>query len=77
MNSFSLPPAKPKKAPRKRYEVTVIKQAKTKDFAYQITDRRTKDVITMGGYSSSDSAWTGYDRAAVNLFQKQNIQKVE
>lgn len=77
MNTFSLPPAKPKKAPKKRYEVSVIKQVKTKDFAYQIFDRKTKDTITMGGYSSMDAAWTGYDRATVGLFQKHNIKKVE
>lgn len=62
---------------KKRYQVRVQAQTKTKDFAYIITDTRTKDEITMGGYSSFSAAWRGFDRAAKNLYQKENIEKIE
>lgn len=52
-----------------RYTAEVKPQKKTKDFAYVITDTRTGDEITMGGYASNGSAWRGFRNAQKNLFK--------
>lgn len=63
---------------RLRYSVHVEPQKKTKDFAYVITDRKTKEVLTFGGYKSEDSAKRGFERASAygRLFQSDSIERL-
>ncbi len=61
---------------KKRFIAGIEPQKKTKDFAYTITDRRTKEVLTFGGYKDARSAKRGFNRAisSKGLLNGNNIE---
>lgn len=61
---------------KKRFTAEVVPQKKTKDFAYCITDKRTKEVLTFGGYKDARSAKRGFNRAisSKGLLNGNNIE---